>query len=212
MKNLLIIGARGFGREIYYLATQCPGFGIEYQVKGFLDDKEDALDGFENYPPIVSSVEDYVLDDDDVFICAVGEVDYRKKYIQMILEKGGEFISLIHPTANVDMSAKIGKGTIVLAYATLGAGSVVGNYVIIMETVIVSHDTKIGDYTRIDSNAVCVGGAIIKDEVTIHTSAVINQRIVVEKGAVIGAGSFVIRKVKENTTVYGNPAVKMKGI
>lgn len=212
MKNLLIIGARGFGREIFYLATQCPGYGIEYSIKGFLDDKVDALDDFEDYPPIVSSVEDYQVQENDVFICAVGEVAYKKKYVQMILDKGGEFITLIHPTANVDISSKIGVGTIVLAYATLGAGSVIGDFVVIMETVVVSHDTKIGDYTRIDSNAVCVGGAVIKDEVTIHTSAVINHRIVVERGATIGAGSFVIRKVKENTTVYGNPAIKMKGI
>ena len=212
MKNLLIIGARGFGREICYLATQCPGYGTEYRVKGFLDDKKDALDAFEGYPPVINSVEDYLVDDDDVFICAVGDVKHKKKYIRIIKDKGGKFISLIHPTANIDMSARIGEGCIVLAYATLGAGSVIGDYVVIMETVIVSHDARVGDYTRIDSNAVCVGGAVIKDEVTIHTSAIINQNIVVERGAVVGAGSFVIRKVKEDTTVFGNPAIKMKGI
>jgi sugar O-acyltransferase (sialic acid O-acetyltransferase NeuD family) len=212
MNNLLIIGARGFGREIFYLATECPGYGSDFIVKGFLDDNKHALEGFDSYPPIISTVEDYVVDDDDVFICAVGDVRYKKRYIGMIRDKGGEFISLIHPTAIVDVSARVGKGSVIFPYVTLGADSVVGDYVVIMKTAVVSHDTVIGDYSRIDCNVVCVGGSVIMEEVTVHTSAIINKDIMVEKGAVVGAGSFVIRKVKENTTVFGNPAVRLKGI
>ena len=35
MKNLLIIGARGFGREIYNLALESIGYGTEFTIKGF---------------------------------------------------------------------------------------------------------------------------------------------------------------------------------
>ena len=45
MKHLLIIGARGFGREVYDLAMDCIEAGAEFDIKGFLDDKKDALDG-----------------------------------------------------------------------------------------------------------------------------------------------------------------------
>ena len=47
MKKLLIIGARGWGREVYGMLPSCLGYGTEFQVKGFLDDKSDALDKFE---------------------------------------------------------------------------------------------------------------------------------------------------------------------
>jgi sugar O-acyltransferase (sialic acid O-acetyltransferase NeuD family) len=210
MKNLLIIGARGFGRDIYYLALQCYGYKKEYVIKGFLDDKKDALDEFSSYRPIVDSVENYVVGDDDIFICALGDVQQKKKYIQMILDKGGKFISLIHPSAVVDINAKIGVGCIVLQNAALGSGSIIGDFNLIQISTIIGHDVVIGNYCRIDCHAVCTGRSKIADEVTIHTSAVINQKVMVEKGATVGALSFVVRTVKENSTVFGNPAIRLK--
>lgn len=210
MKNLLIIGASGFGRDIYSLATECIGYQTEYVIKGFLDDNKDALESFGNYPPVINSIKDYIVKDDDVFLCALGDVQQKKKFIQLILNKGGKFITLIHPSAIVDKNAKIGIGCIVLQYATLGSGSVVGDFALIQISTIVAHDVKIGNYSRIDCLVVCTGGAIIEDEVTIHTAAVINQKVIVGKGALVGAGSFVIRKVKENSMVYGNPAISLK--
>lgn len=210
MKNLLIIGARGFGRDIYNLALQCKGYQKEYEIKGFLDDKKEALDSFISYPPILDSVENYQIGNDDVFICALGDVQQKKKYIKLILDKGGKFISLIHPSAFIDTNAKIGRGCIVLQNAALGSGSVIGDFVLIQISTLVAHDVKIGNYSRIDCLAVCTGGATIEDEVTIHTAAVINQKVKIGKGACVGAGSFVIRKVKENATVYGNPAITLR--
>ena len=87
MKNLVIVGARGFGREVYDLATQCSGYNLEYVIKGFLDDKADALDGFENYPSIISSVEDYKIEEDDVFVCALGTVGLKKHFAYLIIAK-----------------------------------------------------------------------------------------------------------------------------
>ena len=99
MKHLLIIGARGWGRAIYNFALESIGYGTEFDVKGYLDDKSDALDGFEGYPPIIGSVETYQIQEDDVFICALGVVKYKIKYSKLIMDKGGEFITLIHKTA-----------------------------------------------------------------------------------------------------------------
>lgn len=209
MKNLIIIGARGFGRDIYSLALECSDYQKDYQIKGFLDDKKDALDEFHSYLPILDSYENYIVKTDDVFICAFGDVLSKKKCIQMILDKGGKFITLVHPSAHVDATAKIGIGSIVLNNAFVGAGSNIGDFVLIQVSTVIGHDVKIGNYSRIDCHAVCVGGIILEDEVTIHTSAIVNHNVVVEKGAHVGAGSFVIRKVKENTTVYGNPARKL---
>lgn len=51
MKNLVIIGAGGMGRTIFDVARESIGYGIEYTIKGFIDDNLSALDGFEDYPP-----------------------------------------------------------------------------------------------------------------------------------------------------------------
>lgn len=210
MKNLIIIGARGFGRETYNLAMQCNGYLEKYKIKGFLDDKRDALDTFNSYPPILDSVENYTVEDNDVFVCALGDVQYKKKYTELILDKGGKFISLIHPSVFIDENSKIGIGCIVLQNAVLGSESIIGDFVLIQISTIIGHDSRIGNYSRIDCHAVCVGGVIIEEEATIHTSAVVSHGVTVGKRAIVGALSLVIRNVKEDTTVVGNPALRLK--
>lgn len=42
-----------------------------------------------------------------------------------------------------------------------------------------------------------------------NTSAIINHGVVVEDKAHVGACSFVIKRVKAGTTVYGNPAKRL---
>lgn len=209
MKNLIIIGAGGMGREVFDLATICKENNTEYKIKGFLDDDKDALQSFKGYPPVINTIKEYVIEPEDVFVCSMGDVAQKKKSIQIILEKGGEFINLIHPDAFIGKNVNMGKGCIVLKNAFIGVECIIEDFTLIQISAVIGHDVKIGKYSRVDCHAVCVGGTELKDEVTIHTSAVINHRVIVERGATVGALSFVIRKVKENTSVFGSPAKKM---
>lgn len=209
MKDLIIIGAGGFGRVVYQLATECHGFQREYSIKGFLDDNLNALDGFSNYPKIINSISNYDIQKNDLFACSIGNVVTKKKIINTIHHKGGCFVSLIHPTTHIGNNAQLGDGLIIMRNAVIGSDSKIGNYSLIQIAAVIGHDAHIGEYARIDCHVVCVGGTTVHDEVAIHTSAVINENVIIEKGAVIGAGSFVIRNVKEQTTVYGNPAKKL---
>ena len=209
MKNLIIIGAGGMGREIFDLATVCEGFNTTFKIKGFLDDNKDALQGFDGYPPVIDTITHYIPETGDVFVCSIGDVIQKKRSIQPILDKGGEFMNLIHPEASVGKNVKMGRGCVVLKNAFIGVECTIDDYVMIMNSAVIAHDAKIGKYSRVDCHVVCVGGTELKEEVTVHSSAVINHRVIVEKGATVGALSFVVRKVKENTTVIGNPAKKL---
>lgn len=209
MKNLIIIGSGGMGREVYNLAINCEGFNKSFIIKGFLDNWPDAINSFEGYPPVIGLIEDYCIQPDDVFVCSFGSVAEKKRAVQIILEKGGEFINLIHPSASIH-NAKIGNGCIILKNSVIGDHAKIGNFVLIQVSTLIGHDTIIGDYSRIDCQAVCVGGVIIEEGVTIHTSAVVNHKVKIGKGACVGALSFVIKNVKENSTVQGNPAIRLK--
>jgi sugar O-acyltransferase (sialic acid O-acetyltransferase NeuD family) len=209
MKNLIIISAGGMGREIFNLATICNGYNKDYTIKGFIDDDGEALNSFKGYPPVISSIKDYSIQPDDVFICSTGDVTQKKENIQVILNKGGEFISLIHPDASICHNAIIGNGCIILENAYIGCDSQIDNFVTIQISAVIGHDVKVGKYSRVDNFVVCVGGIELKEEVTVHTSAVINHNVIVERNAYVGACSFVIRRVKEYTTVFGNPAKKL---
>lgn len=206
MKQLVIIGARGFGREIYNSALESIGYGTEFVIKGFLDDNTDALEGKPDYPPILSSVEDYVVNDNDVFVCALGDVKYKEKYSQMILDKGGRFITLIHKDAYISKNVELGIGCLVLAYARIHCDVKIGNFVTLQPYSIIGHDVIIGDWCHINAYADCGGKSRIGNKVTLHTTCFVLPKGVVEDGATVGAGSVTMRRVKAGQTVFGVPA------
>lgn len=208
MKNLVIVGAGGMGRTLYDIARECVGFGTQFQIAGFIDDNTDALLDYTNYPPILGRISDYEPCSNDIFASSIGGSS-RRTCIETLLSRGAEFINLIHQTARIGSNVKIGKGNIIGAFTTLGADCKIGDYNLIQSYTVIGHDAEIGNFNRIDTHVTCVGGIKINDETTIHTSAVINHKVHVERGAKVGACSFVIRKVKEGTTVLGVPAKRI---
>lgn len=50
---------------------------------------------------------------------------------------------------------------------------------------------------------------LIHEKVFIDSKATILPQKEIEQNSIIGAGSVVIRKVKSNTTVFGNPAKRI---
>lgn len=206
MKQLVIIGARGFGREVFNAACESLGYGTEFTIKGFLDDKKDALDGYEGYPPILGTVEGYKIQVGDVFTCALGDVKFKEYYTNIILERGGEFITLIHHSAYLSKNVKYGTGCIILAGARLQADSSIGNHVTLQPYSVLGHDVTIGDWTIVNAFADCGGYSRIGNRVTLNTTCFVIPKGVVEDGATVGAGSVTMRKVKAGTTVFGIPA------
>jgi sugar O-acyltransferase (sialic acid O-acetyltransferase NeuD family) len=210
MKNLIIIGARGYGREVYNLALQCAGYQKDFIVKGFLDDKADALDDFENYPEIIGNVEDYAIQENDIFCCALGSVKWKKHYIELIENKNGTFINLIHPTVIIHSNVKLGNGLIAFMYSNISNDCTIGDYVTIQGFVAIGHDSKIGKWSHLNAYSFTGGFAVLEEEVTLNTRSTVLPNITIRRGAVVGAASLVIKNVKENTTVFGVPARKIE--
>jgi sugar O-acyltransferase (sialic acid O-acetyltransferase NeuD family) len=209
MKQLLIIGARGWGREVYNVLPDCLGYGKEFVCKGFLDDKGDALEGMLDYPPIIDSVEHYQIQPDDVFICALGDVHWKKHYIEIVLSKGGEFINLIHKSAIIRRNTKLGVGCIIFDNVGISCDIQIGNFVTFQSYVNVGHDARIGDYCHLGCMSFMGGGSVLGDATVIQISSIILPHVKVGNDCTVGSGSVVIRNVKSGTTVFGNPAKKI---
>lgn len=210
-KHLLIIGARGFGREIYrsFILMDSYLYG-EVDVKGFLDDKSDALNGLEgDWPPIVGSVEDYAVQEDDVFFCALGDAHWRKHYSQLISDKGGHFINIIHPTALVSHVAKIGEGCSIGAFTTISPNVSIGNHVMIQSYVDIGHDASVSNFASIESYVFMGGYSSVGELSTMHTKSSIIPHKRIGNECVVGFGSVVMRSIKDGIHVFGNPAVRI---
>lgn len=209
MKNLIIIGARGFGREIYSLAIECKEYMKEYVIKGFLDSKADALDNYDGYPLILGDVESYEVQDEDIFICALGEVEAKRKYTELILNKGGIFTTLIHPTAYISKNTILGAGCIICRNVLISCDIQIGNHVTIQPFSDIGHDAKIADWCHLNTYSFMGGFAELGEMATIHTGGIVLPHKKIEQNAIVGAGSVVIRNVKKDTTVFGIPAKKI---
>lgn len=208
MRNLIIIGAGGMGRTFYDLAKESLGYGVEYIIKGFIDDNIHSLDSFENYPLIVGTVLEYLPKENDVFVCSIGGAS-RKACIEKILSKGGEFITMINKTTRIGTNVQLGKGNCIGAFTTIASDVKIGDYNFIQSNTIIGHDVVIGNWNRIDSYVMCVGGITIGNGTTIHTAAMLNHGISIGDEAHIGACSFVINNVEQGVTMFSNPARRL---
>ena len=194
------------GRSVYCIAKGSIGYEEDFTVKGFIDDDLHSLDAFEGYPPVLGTIDGYEITENDFFICSIGNTKTKKIVCEKLKERGAKFYTLIHKTAIVRQNAKIGDGCIIADYASVGADCTIGENSLVQTFSIAAHDCVIGNYVRIDTHSTCVGGVVVEDMATIHTTAVVSHKVVVGEGATVAAMSFVIKKVKPYTTVYGNPA------
>ena len=214
MKNLVIIGARGFGREVLWMARGTREYRAgEWSIKGFLDDKKDALDGLrepkDGFPPILGSVEAYQPQPDDVFICALGEAKWRRKYAQMILDKGGRFVSIVSQNAYVASSATIGPGCMIGGLTTISDNVTVGPFTMIHSFCTLGHDVTIGAYNSIESHCFFGGYSATGEETTMHVRSAIIPHKRVGNRVSVGFGSVVMRNCGDDVHLFGNPAKRL---
>lgn len=208
MKHLVIIGAGNFGRELYFHCKKSLGYGCNYDIKGYIDDLYDPK--IEKYKklkaPWLGGINDYEIEENDVFICAIGEGAGRNAVTKIIEEKGGEFINIINQTSIIQGEIKMGKGVFLGPYTVVGDGVEIGNHVMLNTHSSIGHDVTIGDCTCIMSYVDVTGWCEIGERVFLASGCRMTPSSRIGDGAYVGIGSVVLRRVRPNTKVFGNPA------
>lgn len=210
MKNLIIIGCGGFAREVYWHAQKSHGFGVDWQIKGFLDgDIKLAAADYDLLPAkVLGDVDGYDICADDVFTCAIGTPHARKILCEKILSRGGKFINIISKLAYVMPTVELGRGVIICPYVNIGDKAQLADFVAVNDVSIIGHDAQIGNFSCIMPHAAISGKCQIGAEVFIGSGAILLPKARVGDGATVGAGSVVLKKIRAGATVFGNPAVE----
>ncbi len=109
-------------------------------------------------------------------VISIGANHIRKKLAGLITHPFGK---VIHPSAMVSVSVKMGNGTVLMTGAIVNAETSIGNHGIINTGAVVDHDCVLQDFVHVAPGATLCGG------------------VQVGEGVLIGAGSTILpgRKV-----------------
>jgi sugar O-acyltransferase (sialic acid O-acetyltransferase NeuD family) len=204
VQRILIVGAGGFGREVFqWLRDSWPEW--EPRIAGFLSDDLARLDGFQTPCRVVGSVRDHVPIPGAAYLLAIGVPYARRTLAEVIERRGGQFLSLVHPSAVIADSAVIGDGSIVCPGAIVSDSSRLGRCVLVNYHASLGHDATAGDYAVLSPYATLGGGATIGSDAFLGLHASVGPGISVGERSKVSANSCALSSVPPDSLVYGVP-------
>lgn len=204
MDSVIIVGTSGLARELTEWVND------KFSVAGFcgIDDVEyrnlnypGSFFGNDVTPKQAGT---------NLVMMAIGKPGIKSRLYKQLIEQGFEFPSFCHPNSTVAKSTKLSPGTIIAPGCVVGPNVEVGICSYVNFCVGVGHDAQIGDFCQINPGAQIGGGAQIGNRTLVGSGASILENIHVGSNATIGSGASVMATVREDTTVMGPPARKLR--
>ncbi|MFI8304447.1 acetyltransferase [Streptomyces sp. NPDC085927] len=209
MTGLVIVGAGGFARE----TARAAGDTGEFELLGHLDDNL-ALHGTEvDGVPVLGGC-DLVnaLPEARVVICVGNPRDYaaRARLVRRLGLPEERYATVVHPTAAVSATSRVGPGSVLLAHCVLTAAVRVGAHVAVMPQVVLTHDDVVEDFATLASGVRLGGNARLERGAYAGSGALVREGTTVGAWSLIGMGSSVLGDVPPGEVWVGSPARRLR--
>lgn len=135
-----------------------------------------------------------------------GKPELRDKFALLVSKKKIKLFTLIHSTAYISKTSKIGLGSIICPMCVIGSYSKIDKNVFINSSSLIGHNTKIKMNSVISPNCFFGGNSILGQNTFVGASSTIYPKIKILNHCKIVAGSSVTKNVLSKSFVYGNPA------
>jgi sugar O-acyltransferase (sialic acid O-acetyltransferase NeuD family) len=212
VRPLLLVGAGGFAREAAEAVRAVNAARPTWDLLGYLDDDRTRHGSRVGGLPVLGPI-DAVYDRPDaaVVLCTGRPDNYVSRKLiadrlQLPLER---YATVVHPSATLGSTCRVGAGSVLLAHVDLTADVVVGRHVAVMPQVVLTHDVEVGDYATLGSG-VRVGGACrVERGAYVGSGACVRESLTVGERAMIGMGALVADDVPPERLWFGTPARDM---
>lgn len=203
MKRLFIAGAGGFGREVQAWLAQLPGYGATWRFAGFLDDNPAVLNDYSSLKGLlVGPLTGFQPDRDSLLVCAIADVNIRRKLADQLAIAGRELHTVVHPDAIIGPRVRLGAGCVVCQRVTLTCDIEIGSGVILNIGSSVGHNAQIGDFCTLSGHCDVTGYARLGTGVFMGSHASILPGVQVGEGVRVGAGCIVAKNLPPHS-VWG---------
>lgn len=210
LKDLYIIGAGGFGREVAWLVRRINEQNPTWNLVGFIDDDSQKHGTLEDGYPVVGGTELLGnVKEDTYVVCAVGSAHIRKSIVDKLKGYSNiKFATLIDPSVIISDRVKIGEGSIMCAGTIITVDVVLGEHVIINLDCTVGHDAVIGNFVTMYPSVNVSGMVQVGECVELGTGMQVIQGKKIVANAIFGAGAVVVKDILDEGTYVGVPCKK----
>lgn len=198
--KIAVIGAGGHGKVVLD-AILSAGTHV---VAGIVDDNPELTGGRLFDVPIVGSIDD--LSGVDGYIVAIGNNRVRRGKYDLLLKAGYTPVTIIHPSAVISSSARIGRGAAVLANAVVNPDACIGDNVVLYTSCTIDHECVISDHSYVSPGCNICGRVNIETGAMLGAGAVALPGLSIGEWSTVGAGAVVTNDVPDKVTVVGVPA------
>ncbi|MDM0551479.1 acetyltransferase [Clostridium perfringens] len=210
MKDLVIVGAGGFGREVAWLVEDINEVSKEWNLIGFIDENKEMHETLINGYEVLGGI-DWLKDKDIYYVCAIGNSKIRKDIVEKINKFQVKAATIIHPSVLMNKKyVEVGEGSIICASSILTVNIKLGKHVILNLDCTVGHDAILKDFVTVYPSVNISGNCRINECVELGTGTQIIQGKIIGDNTIVGAGSVVVRDIEANKTAVGVPAKCIK--
>jgi sugar O-acyltransferase (sialic acid O-acetyltransferase NeuD family) len=195
-----IIGAGGFGREVYWSLDFMERIDTVFFVDDkYWDGKNDLILPLSNFNPNEYEV-----------VIAVGDPRDRFDMVQR-LPKETKYFTHIHKSVQIlGDDIEIGEGSIICAGTIITTNVKLGKHTHLNLQTTIGHDCEIGNYFTTAPGAKISGNCKIYSCVYVGTNASIKEKLSIHSFTTIGSNAAVVKNIEESGTYVGVPSKKIK--
>lgn len=204
MKKIIIIGCGGHAAELrdyidHYNAAHDTD---KIEVVGFLDDDKKAHEHYSFIESYLGKIDDHEIEKEVFYLMGIANLTYRASIIEKFIRKNAQFTGLIHPTAIISPTSKIGEGTVVSHNVSVGPKVQIGKFNILNSRCTIGHDSTLGDFNFISPQVALSGYTKVGNENLLGTNACTIPGITIGNHNKIAAGMVVYKNVTDQETVF----------